>query len=1832
MIPRRTADQAEREATRDVTYYGSTTTGSTPAIQQRQIQPTPPPIAPSFDFSDAAINARRWDAIQRASDELAAKRAIQRETPMGWLGAEPERLGLEPRPGDFTAIPQGLSLEEKTPTAAANRAYIAYTLALQDQKAKSLEKYPTLLAGAIEAGIDERELAQLVNFVAADQAAEKVVAAMMLIAGSQDGTYYGSTTTGDTPTMPDPDRVKLGNYQIDSIMRSANPIMQMAIWDVVADKIQEIEAPGGTEASSWADWIVERVGAGLDWLFTPFVVANEAVMQGIRAGSIGYQFEETTPYGPFSVAQNIVEYWDKVQDGNYDTEIVAATRQEYGDLAVDLVLSVEDRARNGDPDPLISLFAERSGDPEAMRIIQQMLYKDGSSDIDIDAVARSLENGNLGNTGQLLVTGILGDEWLGSVGRGNAAALANVTVTLAADPTIVGTKIRSAYVASRFALEQIAPGATRLGVKNAFQLRPTRRYFDNLFRDLNRYDDLVGKDAGKAAVFREQIRRRYAEIPDNVIDTLRSAGVRTTDDMAEWVFETNQMYLMAKGKVATGIISGGDEAVTGVRALVPEMLEAGQALTRAPLLPRMGVTRRAKMNFANAVSMAMPKKRGQTVIDEVYGGAASTSEFVETISDVSNVARAGQIERGLLEEPGRVGKNLDRFFKMFGSVGMGYVNIVDGRDAKTIYRFARNYLSRRHSAYWADRWRDATPGQRYDMLVGLTRTAAAAKGINLADETMLARVDELVTATRTTTSFSAKSAPIRPAGTGPIPEEDWSIPSRFSDGTEKALFDWQTASHVALPNVRDMDKLGRWQRLTARAGVIGEGIVASPQAITDAWSLGTLFGLRYSVRNAIEDLWFYAVLTGGSFKDLYKGRRMSTMLRETRGRKRVTAFSKKEQQALGMVNRRARKLGDHLEESQIPLFNSISNFIRGNLDQSEVATAHAAARKGDFEPMQRLAATAMARSRFAFLSDAEKTYLLDLVDGPFGLKLLDDLAETGRTASSGGFIDEAVAISATDTPGVGLGTLPRTAEGKELVPVGDYTPTLPLDKTLPESYLYWERGLNGVLNGDGPAGRIAVAWLDQPEEAVRRVADEIRNDPTGRGYQWRFAALADESPEAFAARKVQAVRAMFSDANGDLNMDLWRRVVSPDRTVRAFKETEEGVREELITIPFLKSIPREKRPAYVSGQQWGAVEYPTGLQAFFDRSWGWMGEQYARISREPIFLANYISHRKVLADYQSQLAAELGDRAASKIVTKMATDRAYSFSLSYMDNPQNRSLLAYKVRNVSRYYRATEDFYRRAMRVGKNYPVGLWKTALLYDTLDDTGFVFTDDQGQKYFMYPGTSQLIEGVNTALGYLFGVDNLPMPQPNILGGRINMLTPSWDPNQAAPYLAGPYAVASYKMLARRFPSMSRLDRVFLGEYGDSQTGSTLDVLWESFAPAGMLRVLDTLDQDERESMFAAARADALKMAIANGLFPEDMTPEEFQNSEQFAELVRALDVQAVAALTVRFGMSWIVPASPQRFNDNVTDFARRHGIVGLRPGFLQLVKKHEEAGDENFLGMALADWFQLNPNLFPYTVSKTEAATRGVRPPIKTARSVNDWVNTNPELLKKYPDTAWYLAPQDPGFDFSTWSMLLASGFRVSKALQNEDGTMGPLLRDMLAARGELQHNATVADFQADIDQLDVRVPEQAEQIKALEDERDALLEMNRDQNPWWGKKYAETRNPVARNQVAQDALTEVKRMVDNLYAETPEPEFENSSAYWLRTAVYTYLDFAADIRSIEGRDRDSVERKKALEYELGTYLDYIGEQSPNADLFIRNVLRSNPDIGSLDLNPLGVGRG
>lgn len=1823
------------------TYFGGTPTSAQgydrpDLADDREYQAQNRPSA--LDFSDQAIQQRQGVLRQQAIDELQASRQLLAEAgPTGWVA-----------PG---AVPEGF--QDTTPLARANQAYIAYTIALHGTRASNLQSYPTLAKAAIQANVNESDLARLVNYAEVDRAAERVLGALNLVYNEE----------GDEA------KAGLGQYQVDNILNSANPVMKAAILDVVAEKIKEIEAPGGTDSASWADTVLENAGKILATVFAPFDAANRAVQQTVRASQYGIMQEGNDPLG-IEAIQNVFQYWDKVSEGNYDQKLLSSARQEFGTAPVDLVLAVEKKTLEGDPDPLISVMMEQANNPDAMNLLSDMLYGENSTGVNMAEVSRAVDNAALGNTGQLFLTSILGDAGMGSESRAIAANAGNIVATLALDPTLLAGKIRAAYITTRFALEKIAPGASRAGIKSALNMRPTRTYFDGLFNQLNKYDELVQSDPGKAAVLREQIRRQYPEIPDSTIDVFRSDGIRTVDDLVEWTVETNEMFTkLAKGQPATGLITAGESAAP--EPLANAIVSRGQAQTRSALLPRTSVARRSRSAFARSISPLMPSRRAQAVIDDVYGGTSDPEQFVETVSDLGNVSRAGAIERAGIESgtPGTLGKKLDTTFKYFSSIGIGHVNIVDGRDAKQVYRYARMFLSRRHAAYWADMWRKANPSQRYDMMIGLNRTAAAAKGLDLADPEMLSRVDELVTATRSKTSFSARSpvlnessdtvktalmeerdvlAGLRPdtdgarSALGPdgtlarirqidselaaVQAIDTSIPSQFPDGSEKALFGWQTASHVALPNIRDMEMLGRWQRAVRNTGRIGEVMLAAPQRVTDAWSLGTLFGLRFSLRSAIEDWWFYAVITGGNLKDLYKGRRMSTILRETRGRKRETAFTQQDVPALGMINRRARAVGDMLENRDNFAADILSKFIRGNLDQEDVQAAYQAARRGDFDPMRRLAGVAMASARMTGFSAAEKDYLLDLVDGPFGLKILDELAETGRTLNSGGLVDDAaLPIAGTDTVGVSAGALPRTDNGK-LVPVGDYTPELPVDPVLPESFLYWERNINGVLLGDGPAGRIAVAYLDDPQEAIRRVADEIREDPTGYGYKWRFAALESESPEMFAARKVQAVRGLFSDAQGNLNEKLWRRVVSPDRTVTAYKEGEDGTRSLIIDAGMLRGLPKEQRPAYVSGQVYGTAPNADGLGAFMDRSWSWMGEQYARISREPIFLANYIAHRRQLAGYQKELSKDLGEKAARRVVSRMAEDRAYSFTLSYMDNPQNRSLLAYKVRNVSRYYRATEDFYRRAMRAGKNYPVGLWKTALIYDVLDDTGFVYTDDNGEKYFLYPGTNQLLAAMNAVMGKVAGQDPMAGAYPFVLGGKVRMLAPSTDPNQLAPTLAGPWGTISWKLLARRFPSLSRLNRVVLGEYGVTGEGSVIDDFTTSFFPGQLQRAINTLSDDEVDSLVAASAKDALTIAVVNDLIPED------ENTPEFANAMAKIDLIAWSAVLGRFFTGFVFPASPQQFNANISEFARMNRIVAPRPAFLKLVQKYTDQGEENPVGAALANWWKIDQNLMPFTVSRTQDVGEGVRgtAPMKTAKSVLDWYNNNRTgVIEKYPQTAYFLAPQDEGFDWNTWGLIISEGLRVPKAMLDKNGDPGPFLRDLFAAGGEFQYYATIADYQRDIDALDPRDPDQYSQIKELESQRSIDLEGIRTSNPYLDLKLAENNNWGERDVVAERALTQTKRMVDELFESTPKAEWNGSPAQAIRNAIYTYIDYASEIRMTVGADDDSEMKRRMLRLDLEDDLNGIAEASPNAKLFIRNVLMSDPDIKVLDLELVGA---
>jgi hypothetical protein len=229
-----------------------------------------------------------------------------------------------------------------------------------------------------------------------------------------------------------------------------------------------------------------------------------------------------------------------------------------------------------------------------------------------------------------------------------------------------------------------------------------------------------------------------------------------------------------------------------------------------------------------------------------------------------------------------------------------------------------------------------------------------------------------------------------------------------------------------------------------------------------------------------------------------------------------------------------------------------------------------------------------------------------------------------------------------------------------------------------------------------------------------------------------------------------------------------------------------------------------------------------------------MGRSYARLTRSPMFIANYLDSRELLRPIERRIAEEMGEQYARKWAVNSATERAYGTLLSYVDNPAIRSQLAFNLRNVARFYRALEDFNRRAIRAVKNYPEGIQKLNLSYRILDDTGFVNEDEFGEKTFVWPGSRYALQTVN-AVASKFGVNvgfmgNLPVS----ISSSITNLTPSADPDSWAATFSGWYASAAVRPLMRITPGLSSFEEELFGEIGTQKGGMGNDSSYEPVSP--------------------------------------------------------------------------------------------------------------------------------------------------------------------------------------------------------------------------------------------------------------------------------------------------------------------------------------------------------------------------------------------------------------
>jgi hypothetical protein len=142
--------------------------------------------------------------------------------------------------------------------------------------------------------------------------------------------------------------------------------------------------------------------------------------------------------------------------------------------------------------------------------------------------------------------------------------------------------------------------------------------------------------------------------------------------------------------------------------------------------------------------------------------------------------------------------------------------------------------------------------------------------------------------------------------------------------------------------------------------------------------------------------------------------------------------------------------------------------------------------------------------------------------------------------------------------------------------------------------------------------------------------------------------------------------------------------------------------------------------------------------SIMENGWRWLGASNARISRQPIAINELLTIRRQMRksgfedawinSYTKGITPNTeafteAIELAKRDLARVAEERAIGQTLPYLDNPLIRSQIAFSSRNFARFYRATEDFYRRITRAVRYNPESIALAALTYEGITHSGFV-----------------------------------------------------------------------------------------------------------------------------------------------------------------------------------------------------------------------------------------------------------------------------------------------------------------------------------------------------------------------------------------------------------------------------------------------------------------------------------------------------------------------------
>lgn len=541
-----------------------------------------------------------------------------------------------------------------------------------------------------------------------------------------------------------------------------------------------------------------------------------------------------------------------------------------------------------------------------------------------------------------------------------------------------------------------------------------------------------------------------------------------------------------------------------------------------------------------------------------------------------------------------------------------------------------------------------------------------------------------------------------------------------------------------------------------------------------------------------------------------------------------------------------------------------------------------------------------------------------------------------------------------------------------------------------------------------------------------------------------FEAIKDRHADLFADKK-KMVKAAWAKASASLTEDEFFKLT------KGYRPTSGQINTRLV---FMGGDADLK-----------ALEDIEGNAAILNKFQNWamdvMDAQVNGLYRQPALWIMYSKYMDDLAPYEKKLVtqyknlikqdnplisdtkvAKLAAAQAEKQVVELAWNGAVNELITFADNPNIKSNFAVSVRSVGRFYRATEDFYRRIYRLYTKKPLQtLYRLRLLHTGLQASGDVYEDDKGDLYVTFPTDIIINSAVNPIIKALSGDDDFKVPSFNDFAIKLRLINPSFAPDAGAPAFSGPVAAASLltlKSFLRELPlvpgpikekieptaskAADAINNIALGNIGKN-----LD-LREAVMPLLGSTIWTSLSPTEADRQKSTAVLQAISYFQAYGYnLPANATVEETDR------YLSNLKIASNSIVVARNMLGQISPAYPAlRDTKDLPNYMKNVGVTSFKAEFWDIynsILRNDSENATDAFDLALATFIGKNPGKLAYIVPRNNSTMKVF---INKTEEVKNWAVNNSKFIDTYGETAYIFAPRVGEYNPDVYAWMESEG--------------------------------------------------------------------------------------------------------------------------------------------------------------------------------------------------------